>query len=347
MKPIRILIADDSPTVRLLLRHILEADPEMRVVGEATNGQEAVEMAQKLVPNLVIMDVHMPLLDGLEATREIMMRVPTPIVVVSAADNHHDIDLSLSATQAGALIALPKPNSPDDPRFAEQSSQLLSMARAMAQVKVVRHWSANGSTRVRPARRAAPNHVQLVTIAASTGGPAALRRILADLPRTFPVPILIVQHIARGFASGFVEWLRGACQLQVKLAQDHEIAKPGTVYIAPDDHHLGISASAQMRLSTAPPDAGFRPSASHLFTSAARSYGRGLVAAILTGMGSDGAEGLRIAQDAGSFVLAQDKDSSVVFGMAQEAFNRGLVDQVLPLDHMAGRLIELAGGERP
>jgi two-component system chemotaxis response regulator CheB len=346
MKAVRVLIADDSPTARLMLRHILEADPALRIVGEASNGQEAVQLAQKLVPNLVVMDVHMPLLDGLEATKEIMMRAPTPIVIVSAADNHQDIDLSLSATQAGALLALPKPRSQNDPSFPEQSSQLRNMVKAMAQVKVVRRWQSDGTGSVQPARRAQPSQVRLVSMAASTGGPAALRRILIDLPRTFAVPILVVQHIARGFGAAFADWLSSACSLHVKLAEDREAARAGTVYVAPDDRHLGITSTGELSLSDEPADAGFRPSASHLFSTCGRSYGPGLLAVILTGMGSDGADGLRIAQDAGSFVLAQDQESSVVFGMAQEAVNRGLVDQVVPLDQMAARVIELVESGR-
>jgi two-component system, chemotaxis family, protein-glutamate methylesterase/glutaminase len=341
---IRAVVADDSPTARQLLRAILEHDGDISVIAEARDGIEAMELVEQHRPDLVIMDVHMPNADGLEATKEIMMRAPTPILIVSAV-TQRDVDLSLSATQAGALMAVAKPESPTSPRFEESAEQLLSMARAMSQVKVVRRWSASDAApRVMTSRRKPREAPEIVAMAASTGGPAACRRVLMDLPRNFPAPILVVQHIARDFAAGFAEWLGGSCVLRVQLARDGEPLVPGTVYVAPDDAHLGVKKN-RVALSRAPAIGGFRPSATHLFRSVSHAFGSRMVGVVLTGMGSDGAEGLAAAHDAGACVIAQDEASSVVYGMALEAVRRGAVDWIVPLEQIAARLVELVARE--
>jgi two-component system, chemotaxis family, protein-glutamate methylesterase/glutaminase len=341
---IRAIIADDSPTARQLLRVILEQEGDITVIGEASDGAAAVAMVSETRPDLVIMDVHMPGADGLQATKEIMVRAPTPILIVSAV-TRRDVDLSLSATQAGALMALPKPAGPASPQFEQSARELRDMARAMAQVKVVRRWSASVPAPGATMRLNRSEPADLVAMAASTGGPAALRRVLMDLPATFPAPILVVQHIARDFTTGFVDWLAGSCGLPVELARDGEALRAGTVYVAPDDAHLGVSSGLRVSLSDAPPIGGFRPSATHLFESAARAAGRRLVAVVLTGMGTDGADGLAVAHRAGACVIAQDEASSVVYGMAQEAVRRGAVDMIVPVEEIATRLVELVARE--
>jgi two-component system, chemotaxis family, protein-glutamate methylesterase/glutaminase len=337
---IRVLVADDSATARQLLRAILEQDGDIRVVAEAHDGAEAQALVEQVRPDIVVMDVHMPIADGLQATKEIMMRAPTPILIVSAA-SQRDVDLSLSATQAGALMALPKPGNPAAPAFNERAAELRATTRAMDHVQVVRHWSVSERPRPAERRRALRSVPALVTIAASTGGPAALRRILMDLPRTFPLPIVVVQHIARDFTVGFADWLAGSCALPVKIAEDGETLKPGVVYVGPDDRHIGVTDDTRVRLTRDAPISGFRPSATHLFASAGRAFGSRLIAIVLTGMGSDGAEGLAEAHDAGAYVIAQDEASSVVYGMAGEAVRRGAVDVLLPVDHIAVRLNDL------
>jgi two-component system, chemotaxis family, protein-glutamate methylesterase/glutaminase len=351
---IRVVLADDSATARELLRAVLEQDGDIRVVAEAHDGIEAVALVERHRPALVVMDVHMPRADGLAATKEIMTRAPTPIVIVSAV-TRRDVDLSLRATEAGALLALPKPGEPGSARFADAAAELRAMVRAMAQVKVVRRWSPTTlATRApatgapasllsdrRPADRRPAGPADAVALAASTGGPAAVHRILLELPPTFAAPILIVQHIAAGFAAGFADWLDANCALPVKLAEHNEPLRRGVVYVAPDDVHLGVTSQRRVELVATPPIGRFRPSASFLFESAGRVYGRRLVAAILTGMGSDGAAGLAAAHADGAYVLAQDEASSVIYGMAQAAVASGVVDAVLPLERIASRLLDL------
>ncbi len=338
---IRVLVVDDSPTARSLLRAILDSDPDIRVVGEATNGEEAIAMAKQLHPDLITMDVNMPVLDGLAATKEIMISAPTPILVVSAVERD-SMELSFDATQAGALMVVRKPVGPEDARYAHDRGQLLAMVKAMSQVKVVRRWGAQTS-RESMARidRDVRSRGHLVVIGTSTGGPAALRRLLFDLPREFPAPILVVQHIARGFVGGLASWLNSASTLQVKVADEGEELAAHTVYLAPDEYHLGVTPNGRIALSNGPAISGFRPSVTALFHSAAQAYGPGVIAAVLTGMGSDGVAGLEAVRAAGGTVLAQDEQSSVVFGMAQEAVNAGLCDIVLPLDRIGSRLVEL------
>jgi len=337
---IRVVVADDSATSRQLLRAVLEDEGDIIVVAEAHDGAEAIELVTQHRPDIVVMDVHMPVLDGLAATKEIMLRAPVPILIVSAV-RQRDVDLSLSATQAGALMALAKPESPASPTFRESSEELRAMTRAMSQVKVVRRWSGASAPSIPASPRLLKDVPEIVAIATSTGGPPALRRILMDLPRNFPVPIFVVQHIARGFTAGFAEWLSNGCSLTVKLAAEGEKTAGGTVYVAPDSVHLGVGTDRRIRLSVAPAIGGFRPSGNHLFESASAVYGARMVAVILTGMGVDGADGLDIARKAGAFVLAQDEATSIVYGMAGEAVKRGSVDLSLPLEKIAARLTQL------
>jgi two-component system chemotaxis response regulator CheB len=339
---IRVLIADDSPTVRQLLQAVIESDPGLEVIGTAGNGAEAIEMTTRLRPDVVIMDIHMPGYDGIEATREIMARAPTPIVIVSSALNTRNVQLALSATEAGALIALAKPDSPLAPGFAAMRAELIDMARTMSQVKVVRRWNKHPPRAQPQTRESATREVpRVVAVAASTGGPAALRTLLSNLPRGFPVPILVVQHIALGFGAGFADWLKSDCALRVKLADPGEKLEPGVVYVAPDDHHLLATNSGRAELSQTPKQEGFRPSANVLFGGVARAFGPLVVGVVLTGMGADGVLGLEEIRAGGGYVIAQDEASSIVYGMAREAVQRGVVDQVLSLDEIAPRLVQL------
>jgi two-component system chemotaxis response regulator CheB len=344
---IRILVAEDSPTIRALLVAILESDPELRVVGQATNGREAVGMALDLRPDLITMDVHMPVMDGLEATKEIMVQVPTPILVVSSTSSQSQIELSLSAQRAGALMVVPTPRNPLAPDYAQHRDRLVAMVKAMARVKVVRRWSTPHASPPPAPARLGSGSPRLVAIGASTGGPAALLEILSALPPNFPVPVVVVQHIAEGFVTGLAQWLTANCSVHVKIAEHDERLLPRTVYLAPDDRHLGVSSGLRALLSGAPAIGGFRPSATFLFQSAAAICGKSLLSVILTGMGRDGVAGLHAARHAGGRVIAQDEATSAVYGMPREAIAEGVVDLVLPLQEIAPRIVlELDSGKR-
>ncbi len=358
---IRVLVAEDSPTARALLVAMLDADPEIAVVAQASTGLEAVQLAETVGPDLITMDVHMPELDGLQATERIMLRSPRPIIIVSSQARDADVSLSLDATRAGALLVLPKPEGPGSPRFASDRKQLVSMVKALAGVKVVRRWRGSGPLAIEAddaaprsgqgafsAQRGARKRVKaaaLVAIGASTGGPAAIKDLLAMLPETFTAPILIVQHIAKGFVHGLATWLGTDCRLSVKVASDGETPTAGKVYIAPDGFHMEVRKTSgdevRIALTASPPMGTFRPSASKLFSSASSALGERALAVILTGMGDDGVAGLRDVHRARGTVLAQDEKSSVIYGMPREAVRAGVVDEVVSLQNLPGRLVEL------
>jgi two-component system chemotaxis response regulator CheB len=350
---IRVLLAEDSATCRALLTAALETDPQLRIVGQAHDGAAAVSMTDRLRPQVVVMDANMPVMDGFEATRQIMLRTPTPIVIVSASVDTEAVASSMRALQAGALTLLPKPVSPAAEEFDEITRQFVGTVRAMADVKVVRRFQSNHS--LTPARspngnghelskRARPR-VRVIGIAASTGGPAALQRVLSDMPASLSVPVLVVQHIARGFVHGLASWLSAVTPFSVKVAEHGETPLPGRVYIAPDDHHLAITHGGTVDLTRTAAVGGFVPSASVLFASLAESHGASTLGLIMTGMGQDGVDGLRELHRTGATVLAQDEETSVVFGMPGAAVDAGVTDAVLPLPTIGARLAQLVRAE--
>lgn len=345
----RILVAEDSSTARELLVAILRTEPGFEVVGEARNGEEAVEMTCRLRPHVVTMDGRMPVLDGLGATKRIMIHCPTPVVIVTASLEPGDVEASMRALRAGALAIVAKPPAPQDGGFDVARRELIDTVRSMSQVRVVRHWPERAARpAVAPDGAEADRRGRVLAIAASTGGPAAIQSILAALPGEFPAPVLVVQHIARGFAPGLVSWLDGSTPLGVHIASDGEPLRPGVAYFAPDDRHLGVGwqgkvagGTGAIRLSEEAPVDGFRPSASFLFRSVAEGFGRAAVCAVLTGMGRDGVEGLRVVRERGGRVVAQAEEGCVVYGMPRAAAEAGLADEVLPLDGIASRLIRM------
>jgi two-component system chemotaxis response regulator CheB len=336
-RTIRVLVAEDSPTTRAMFVDLFKNTDGFAIAGEAQNGAEAIERAIALSPDLIVMDVHMPIVDGLDATKEIMRQAPTPILMVSASSNVVDVSLGLSATQAGALMLVEKPS-----RDREELGSFLAMAKAMSEVKVVRRWRGTNETpsRAVPVIPRAGRATRVIAIGTSTGGPAALHRILIDLPRDFPAPIVVVQHMARGFIDGLARWLSANVAVKVTVGGDGDALSPGTVYLGPDNRHIGV-ADGRIVLSDEAALNGFRPSIDHLFDSCARAYGPSTVAVMLTGMGQDGVEGLETVKARGGRILAQDEESSVVFGMAQVAIERGLVNEVFPLDLIGRRLTDL------
>lgn len=347
--PIRILIVEDSPTARELLVSIMQNEPGLQVVGTARNGIEAVRLAHRLKPDVITMDVHMPEMDGFDATRRIMTEIPRPIVMISASLNKNERELAFNALQSGALSILEKPTLYDPP---EMRQYLISQLKLMSEVKVVRRWDKSKPAPATPPKVLTPkdngrprsSKIQLVAIASSTGGPAVLGGILRQLPADFPVPILIVQHITPGFGMGLAAWLNQQAELTVRLARHADEPRPGEVLIAPDDYHMTINSMGLISFTQDPPYHGLRPAANYLFHSVARVYGATAIGVILTGMGSDGAEGLQALRQTGAHTIAQDQNSCVVFGMPAVAIKLGAAEQILPADKIPAAIKALVEG---
>lgn len=328
---IRVLVADDSAVVREYLLYLVDQAAGLRVVGTARDGLDAVEQTKRLKPDVILMDVHMPRLNGYDATRRIMEEVPTPIVMISASFSRDEVSRTFEALKAGALTVLEKPAGPDHPQQAEQARQLVETLRLMAEVKVIRRWPARHAPPAPAPLGPPPNRrIRIIALGASTGGPAVTAELLEKLPRGFEIPLLLVQHIAPGFVRGLAEWLNGQTPLTVKVAEPGEPVRPGTMYLAPDKCQMGVSKDERIRLTTGEAaEDGFSPSASYLFRSVADAYQRSAMGVLLTGMGRDGAAGLLRLREVGGLTVAQDKESSVIFGMPGEAVRLGAAEYVL------------------
>jgi two-component system chemotaxis response regulator CheB len=320
-----VLVVDDSPTTRAMLTAVIDDHPQLTVVAEASNGREAFELVEKRHPDIITMDVRMPGMDGIEATELIMSSYPTPIVIVAGAARDAEVRASLEAMELGALAVLPKPRGPLAPEFQTDCIALQRTLVALADVRVVtrrRSGRERSAEKERaPERRSA---CAAVALAASTGGPCVLRQILGDLPGDLAAPVMVVQHIATGFVEGLADWLNESTPLEVSVARADDTLRQGHVYIAPDGHHLGVE-KGRVLLDTSPAIGRFRPSADFLFESAARAYGPGLFAGILTGMGSDGVGGLHVVKERGGDAVAQDEATCVVYGMPFEAARQRVV----------------------
>jgi len=336
---IRVLIADGSIVDRERIGALLRSDPGIEVVGEVTRGTSVVESIKRCRPDIVALGVMLPGGGGFETTREIMIEVPTPVVIVSNEADGQEVEASILALRAGALAIVARPPRDHNGGLDQAARHFISTVKGMAQVKVVRHWREQSRSVRAPSRPTPGARLQIVAIAASTGGPAALQQVLSELPGDFPAAVLVVQHIASGFVDGLATWLNALCSVKVKLATHGEAIQPHAVYVAPDGHHLGVDGRSRILLSLADPIGGFRPSASFLFESVARAFGPSSMHVILTGMGQDGVAGLRAARAAGAKILAQDEASSVVFGMPGAAVAAGLVDSVVPLAAVAREIL--------
>jgi len=341
-EPIRVLVVDDSAVVRQILVSMLETVPGFQVAGQARDGEEAVRLTARLRPDVITMDIRMPRLDGLEAIRQIMSTTPTPIVVVAASVYEPDLNIAFTAIEAGALTVVEKPRGITPEAYDAARDQLVTTIRLMADVQVVTLRPHRRLPAQMPPSRASGRDAlgmsvgaELIAIAASTGGPGVLRMIFQALPGDLSIPIVTVQHITPGFAQGFARWLDGETALQVRIAANGERVEPGCVLLAPDDTHLTVAPGGIVRLDRSEPVKGQRPSATRLFDSVAQAYGAASIGVVLTGMGDDGADGLENLKRAGGYVIAQNEESCVVFGMPKVAIERGVVNQVLPPDKIA------------
>lgn len=344
---IRVLVVEDSPVVREFLVHVLSSDPAIEVIATASNGEEALNAVKEIKPDLITMDIHMPKMNGLEATRRIMETHPTPIVIVSGSSNAREVATTFHAMEAGAVAFADRPKGIGHPDHEATAKELVQTVKLMAEIKVVRRWARLRRdavvTAVRPPVevRPAPAEINMVAMGASTGGPLVLQMILSGLPRDNSVPVLIVQHMAAGFIQGFVDWLAPTSALPIHVAKPGEQIRPGHAYVAPDGFQMKVEMGGRLSLTEDEPENGHRPSVGYLFRSVARIYGPKAVGVLLTGMGKDGAEGLKEIKDQGAVTIAQDEDSSVVHGMPGEAIRLEAATYVLPPSRIAAALANL------
>lgn len=342
---IRVLIAEDSAVVTEHIKGLLTSDPEISVVGTARNGIEAVAMAENLKPDVITMDIRMPKMDGVEATRLIMQRCPTRIIVVTASTDQMESQPAFEAIKEGALTVLEKPRGYGHADYERIKANLLKTVRIMSTVKVVTRWG-HGP---RPTLKHLPVHgqPQIVAIGASTGGPAALSVLLQSIPAGLPVPIVIVQHMTAGFGPAFAGWLNSESKMTVKTAEDGNRLEAGTVYIAPDRTHLGVTSEGRVRLTESRVAATYHcPSVNHLFETVAQSYRAQALGVLLTGMGEDGASGMQQMKEAGAKTFCQDEATSIVFGMPKAAIALEAVDRILPLSKLGPAITDTIGKRR-
>ena len=353
MEMVNVLIVDDSPVARLLIEYILSRDPDIRVIGTAKDGEEAIRAVRDKKPDLVTMDINMPKMNGFDATRTIMETNPVPIIIITGSENLHDVATSFQALNAGAVTLMSRPPGVEHPEFAKEAKVLVDAVKTYADIKLVRRVpglrTGSASTTYLKAESVIEplgDGAQIVAIGASTGGPIVIQKLLSGLKKKFPLPLVIVQHMTPGFSKGFAEWLQGTTEIPIHIAADGEYLLPGHAYIAADGYQMGVAAGNRIALANAPPENGLRPSVSFLFRSVLQLYGSRSIALLLTGMGRDGAEELKSLKDHGALTIVQDEQSSVVHGMPGEAIKLGAAMYVLSPEKIVDSLNEIANDRR-
>ncbi len=357
---VKVLVVDDSGFFRRRVSEILSADPNIQVVGTATNGREAIDQALALKPDVITMDYEMPMMDGITAVRHIMQRCPTPVLMFSSL-THEGARVTLDALDAGAVDYLPK-NFEEISRNPDKVRQLLcekvhTISRSNRRYS---GFSAPGSSSVAaPAGQAspapaAPNRTahttasaapkrksyKLVAIGTSTGGPVALQRVLTQLPGSFPAPLVLIQHMPAAFTKAFAERLDKLCKIRVKEAEDGDLLRPGLALLAPGGKQMMIDGRGSVKILPGDERLNYKPCVDITFGSAAKSFNDKVLAVVLTGMGADGREGARLLKQSGSQVWAQDEASCVIYGMPMAIVKANLADAVYGLDDIGRHLVE-------
>jgi two-component system, chemotaxis family, protein-glutamate methylesterase/glutaminase len=347
---IRLLVVEDSKTIQQALVEIFNSDPDIRVVGTASNGDEAVNAVMALKPDVVTMDINMPGLDGFGATRAIMASSPVPIVIVTGKMDPKESATIFQVMKAGALMVTAKPAALGHPEHEESVRELLRSVKLMSEIKVVRRVFPKEANEAAPHLRhqtspAVPaTRIDIVAIGASTGGPPLLQSILSSLPADFSVPVVIVQHMAKGFTENFVNWLKESSRLPLELAADGMQMLPGHVYVAPDGLQTRVGPDNRLILAESELENGQCPSVSYLFRSVANIYGSRAAGVLLTGMGKDGAEELKLLRDKGGVTIAQNRESCIVFGMPGEAIRINAANYILAPEEITEVLTKMVYG---
>ncbi|HXU92433.1 MAG TPA: chemotaxis-specific protein-glutamate methyltransferase CheB [Gallionella sp.] len=342
--PIRVLVVDDSLITLAIIKRILAGAPEIEVVGTATNGKEALDRIPYLQPDVICTDLHMPVMDGLEFTRTVMERFPLPILVVSVSVQKEQTSNIFQVLEAGAIDVMAKPRGTPGAGYELDAQELIAKIKVIAGVVPIRRHRKEAPTIAAltrdhlPVIKAAP--LGIIGIGASTGGPQAFQEILSHLPGNLPVPLVCVQHISEGFMQGLVDWLGAKCQLKIVIAETGIQPQPGTVYFPREGSHLVVGSHGRLECIDTLPYEGHRPSISVTFKSLALHYGKGAAGVLLTGMGRDGVEGMRAIFHAGGPTIAQDEQTSTIFGMPKEAIAANAARYVLPLPEIAPALLK-------
>jgi two-component system, chemotaxis family, protein-glutamate methylesterase/glutaminase len=343
-KHVRVVIADDSLVAREMISQILSSDPSIEVVGQAKDGLEAVELVARLRPDLITMDIHMPKLDGLAAIEQIMAYTPTPILVVSSSVRGEGVGTAFDALSLGALEVIKKPEPKDWADLQRIGHDVIRKVKVLASVRVITHIRGRREHRDVDYTLSAGRSIRrgIIAIGSSTGGPSALLAVLGRLPKDLKVPVLVAQHIADGFIPGLVGWLNAGCAINIVAAEEGQRPQPGTVYFAHTGSNMIIDAGV---LKFIAPGRGqlYIPSADTLFESVAKCFGERTVGVLLTGMGADGAHGMRQLHDLGAATIAQDESTSMVFGMPKAAIDLGAADDILPVNEIGAAIVAALG----
>jgi chemotaxis response regulator CheB len=337
-RSIGLLIVDDSALIRSILKQSFQADPDISILGEASNGEVGCRLNLELKPDAVVMDINMPIMDGLTATRKMMAERRVPIMVFSSAV---DAKVSFEAMSAGAVDVVPKPDI-DQLGSRDFLAGFKSKLKAAIESPAFAHrvGRETADSRFRKYCGGLPDALNAIVIGASTGGPLAVREVLAGLPSTLPVGIAIVQHLEEGFDQGYVLWLDEATPLKVRLATGNERLTGGEVVVAPVNRHLAVN-SGRLVLDDRPRVLNQKPAVDVLFETAAACFRERLLGVLLTGMGRDGADGCRRIIDNGGYTLVQDRESSAIFGMPKAAIEAGAASEVLGLSAISQRILTL------
>ena len=343
--PIKVFLVEDSPVALNILQRILNSSPDIEVIGTAKNGVNALQQIPQLKPDVVCTDLLMGKMDGLELTRNLMSEFPLPILVISDLVTDRDTQKIGQLLEAGVVDVFPKPKTGFIEDYERQKNDLVNKLKILSGVRVFTRKKYNNkidfnkNQREQLPNKTNKNSYQIVAIGVSTGGPKAIQQIIAQLPADFPLPIVCTQHISVGFLNSLISWLSMETKLQVKIAEPEEQPLPGTLYYAPEHYHLEIDRHGKFVYSSSPPLNNHRPSVTTMFQSLAQFYGSSVIAILLTGMGRDGVIGMQEIYQLGGLTIAQDKNSSAIFGMPQEAIKLGIVDSILSLEQIAPFLL--------